>query len=234
MIQDIGPERYHNEYKNAKPKEDSRILCCRKGKLLLRHQGREISFLTYGEVKERFPRLGGECRYLFAIDGIEYFLMPELGKEAFQDLEEERQQEEPVWSGIDFLRKASPREAAFAGVTGFQLAGVVSEQALLSGLRPADAPFGNGADDVLSGLRSAGISQTESRRDRGGDGRRPDSSHQVRGKSLYEVRPHRRLYGNRGNRGGDGAKRSDGRGRPEGEKTSATTRASPGLLRIRF
>ncbi len=123
MIQDIGPERYHNEYKNAKPKEDSRILCCRKGKLLLRHQGREISFLTYGEVKERFPRLGGECRYLFAIDGIEYFLMPELGKEAFQDLEEERQQEEPVWSGIDFLRKASPREAAFAGVTGFQLAG---------------------------------------------------------------------------------------------------------------
>ncbi|HIR12852.1 MAG TPA: NAD(+) diphosphatase [Candidatus Choladousia intestinavium] len=123
MIQDIGAFRYHNEYRHISPKEDSKILSYRNGRILLKNQGDEISFLTLREVKGRFPGLKGEYRYLFSIDNTGYFLQPALAKERFANIQEKHQDGELVWAGIDFLRRACPREEAFAGVTGFQLSG---------------------------------------------------------------------------------------------------------------
>ncbi len=123
MIQDIGASRYHNEYRHVSPEEESKILCYKDGKILVKNRENEISFLSFQEVKKEYPGIKGEYRYAFSIDGTGYFLQPALAKEKFGNIGEEHGEAEPVWAGIDFLRKAGPCEEAFAGVTGFQLWG---------------------------------------------------------------------------------------------------------------
>ncbi len=114
MIQDIGAGRYHNEYRQAVPKRDSCVLCYRKNELLVRIQDEGISFLTYGETVETAPEAAGVYTYLFSIDGRAYFLVPELSAEQFPGTE---------WMPVSGLRRNGPKEAAFAGVTGYQLWG---------------------------------------------------------------------------------------------------------------
>lgn len=120
MIQEIGTGRYHNEYRDAVPEKDSRILSYQGRRLLgrLSEEG-ELSFLTYEEIQACSPELGGRYRYAFAIDGISYFLW-------FAALPKEWCPEDCLpgvqWHPIEIFRTAVPKEAAFAGVTGFQLA----------------------------------------------------------------------------------------------------------------
>lgn len=114
MIQDIGEKRYHNEYRPEPPGPESRVLCYHGHELLLRKHEDRISFLKYEEVAEALPDMCESYMYLFTIDRIAYYLMPELPAELFPGTS---------WEGIKFLRTALPREYAFAGVTGFQLYG---------------------------------------------------------------------------------------------------------------
>lgn len=113
MIQDIGEGRFHNEYKSAKPEAESRVLAYRDRTLLVRKQEDTIAYLTYREFAERCPQRAAQCTYLFSIDEIRYYLVSEIDETEFPGF---------TWESMELMRTARPREAAFAGVTGFQLA----------------------------------------------------------------------------------------------------------------
>lgn len=118
MIQDIGTGRYRNEYKDSRPEPESRILCYREGKLLASCENGMLTFLTYQQLTKRRPDAAGSYTYLFALDDISYFLAPaglfdQDGMDCFPELS---------WQPIGIFRSAYPKEAAFAGVTGYQLA----------------------------------------------------------------------------------------------------------------
>ena len=122
MIQDIGKNRYHNEYFEAQPQNDSRILCYRGREILVRCEDETISYLTYGQVTKRFPQLEGHATYLFSIDTMQYFLFRgQYGDILLQNARQEFP--EFGWEKIDLMRAACPQDAAFAGVTGMQLSG---------------------------------------------------------------------------------------------------------------
>lgn len=116
MIQDIGAGRFHNEYRACTPQPDDRILYYRGRNVLGRYKDGQLTFLTCAEVARQ---LEGTLRYLFSIDGIGYFL-PE--QEAFESDAIKTLPEGVAWQPLELFRTARPREAAFAAVTGFQLA----------------------------------------------------------------------------------------------------------------
>ena len=192
MIQEIGQNRYHNEYKNAPPKPDSIALGYRGRELLMRERDGELSFLRFREAEELLNLLNPErpdarysegdssetnfsgsdapvkqsanvtspdegvlpsAIYLFSIDETEYFWIPELASLSLNLREpspqgatvsdgdaahgdgiskdgRHRKAEtvsvsagaDLVWRSVDSLRADCPRETAFAGVTGYQLA----------------------------------------------------------------------------------------------------------------
>ena len=116
MIQDIGAGRFHNEYRACTPQPDDRILYYRGRNVLGRYKDGQLTFLTCAEVA---GQLEGTLRYLFSIDGIGYFL-PE--QEAFESDAIKTLPEGVDWQPLELFRTARPRKAAFAAVTGFQLA----------------------------------------------------------------------------------------------------------------
>lgn len=115
MIQDIGEGRFHNEYIPVPPKADSRVLVYRGREVLVGGSEEQIVYLTYGEVTARFPELKGQETYLFRIDETAYYLFREQAFDAdlFPGF---------AWHKIEYMRTAAPREEAFAGVTGMQIA----------------------------------------------------------------------------------------------------------------
>ena len=112
MIQDIGKFRYHNEYRKTAPVSDSKVLCYRNRELLLRHQDQQISFPVYEELQRYLAELSDKYTYLFSIDETSYYLFPTPDEKGLPGT---------VWEDIRILRTASPREEAFAGITGHQL-----------------------------------------------------------------------------------------------------------------
>ena len=104
----------------------------------------------------------------FSIDDTGYFLQPALAKERFANIQEKHQAGELVWAGIDFLRRACPREEAFAEKQDFSFqAGIRAEDSVLPAAR--NASFGRREDDVLPCLRPERVPEAESGSDRGRD-----------------------------------------------------------------
>lgn len=116
MIQDIGAGRFHNEYRACHPQPQDRILSYQGRQVLAKYADGQLTFLTYEEV---VGQMEGTFRYLFSIDGTGYFL-PELEEPETGALQE--LPEGAGWQPLELFRTARPREAAFAAVTGFQLA----------------------------------------------------------------------------------------------------------------
>ena len=50
MIQDIGVNRFHNEYCKEKPDPDSIVLCYRGREIFVKCEEDQLIFLTYEEV----------------------------------------------------------------------------------------------------------------------------------------------------------------------------------------
>ncbi|MCD7817540.1 MAG: NAD(+) diphosphatase [Lachnospiraceae bacterium] len=140
MIQDIGKNRFHNEYRpTARPQNDSRILFYRDREIFVKCDENGLSFLTFGEVRHEYPHINGEPTFLFSVDGIDYFLFRDFPADgpansaAMRTEPDDYQVDEwnakglrdtfpgYTWEKIEKLRTVGPREAAFAGVTGMQL-----------------------------------------------------------------------------------------------------------------
>lgn len=110
MIQDIGPHVYKNEYKPQSPAKNSYVMYFEKGKLLAKFHGDLLEFPTFAEMEAGQPDIYEKATYLFAIDGVGFYLVDEL---QYEDGYE--------WIGKESFRYLKPDHLAFAGITAFQL-----------------------------------------------------------------------------------------------------------------
>ena len=88
LIHYIGTLIFHNEYKKQAPEEKSRILCYRNGEALVRElDNGQITFPTYRELQAKGIDEAKtdiyEFTYLFRIDEVAYFLIPEEAANRF-------------------------------------------------------------------------------------------------------------------------------------------------------
>lgn len=112
MIQDIGPHRYDNAFRAKRPVEESRLLYFKQKQVLVRFDGDELEFPTFGDLKEGNEGLYDNAVFLFSIDGEDFFLGGNVGLSL-----------PGGWgmAGTEIFRRAKPKHMAFAGVTGLQL-----------------------------------------------------------------------------------------------------------------
>ncbi|MDO4478466.1 MAG: NAD(+) diphosphatase [Lachnospiraceae bacterium] len=119
MIHEIAPHFLDNQYHGGRtPAGDSPIILFFPPQLLVKDT-EELTFLTYDEIKEH---LAGPCRYLFNIDGTNYF----LGTPAEGCVTGEKDDRICTIAGARLmnwvdLRRANPRYEAFAGMTAMHL-----------------------------------------------------------------------------------------------------------------
>ena len=109
MIQDIGDHTYHVEYRPVPLARDG---------ILLSYRGREVLVKLTGEKSFTYPTYGdydgleaNRFRWLFAEDSQQFYLADEAlpEKDGFS------------YVNINFMRGASPRHLAFAGIVGLSL-----------------------------------------------------------------------------------------------------------------
>ena len=115
MIQDIAPKKFHIEYTEKTPAGAETALVYSHGLTLLKtdEEGR-ISFPKVSDLLDT----GTRFTYLFRIDEEEYYLARIPEEEVCADLLEKGYRFERDW----IFRAAKPKDLAFAGVTGKQLA----------------------------------------------------------------------------------------------------------------
>lgn len=102
MIQDIGPHIYHNEYTPRSPREDDIVFVFRGRDLLMREDDGFLTFPLWQQIREN------DLQYLFSVDDRAFF----LGKEPIEGFS---------FQSLRQLRRCSPRELCFAGMTAWHL-----------------------------------------------------------------------------------------------------------------
>lgn len=112
MIQDINPHQFSNEYIPKPPEETSYVLYFNKDEVLIHTKENEIMFPTFNEFPEIQANGIPDCTYLFSVDEHGFYLVRELDARLPEDFHMEK---------IQIFRKAAPRWAAFAGITGHHL-----------------------------------------------------------------------------------------------------------------
>lgn len=112
MIQDIGKNRYHNEYRPVPPKAGDYILAYRGRQALVKVTGDAFSFPSFALAEKYCPGVYDSYTYLFSIDQTNYYLAPALVPEALEGFSFEE---------LGIFRTLGPQENCFALITGFQL-----------------------------------------------------------------------------------------------------------------
>ena len=112
MIQDIYPHIYHNEYTPHEPTPEDIVLHYKDNTVFVKKEEQNISFLKFSEVVSVYPKAKETFIYLFSIDKVSYYLIPELPEALFSNYHFENNR---------LFRTARPKDLAFAGITGWQL-----------------------------------------------------------------------------------------------------------------
>ncbi len=141
MIQDIAPLRLKNQYKEAEMTAESSVIGFANDKIILRTEGAQITYMTYGELLEVCRKQGKKvprCRFLFSIGDatpaagdadaagdpastedavdaagdVDYFLADFSGLELPAGYEE---------YDMFSIRSMKPKELVFAGATAWHL-----------------------------------------------------------------------------------------------------------------
>lgn len=112
MIQDIAPHTYHNEYHTAEPSDGSPVFICGNRTVLLKIEDSQLVFPLWKEVRASLPDASSRCRFLFSINGIDYFGIIGDAPQPFCGYTYER---------LSFLRTAQPQHLAYAGMVAHQL-----------------------------------------------------------------------------------------------------------------
>lgn len=107
MYQDLGKYTFDNTYRQDKAAAEDRIICVRKGEILLKEEGGAIEFPKW----EEFGAAGKEPTFLFAIDGEKYFLVRDLELPGYR------------YEKMAYLRTVGPKHKVYAGLYGLTLAG---------------------------------------------------------------------------------------------------------------
>ena len=111
MIQDIGPKKFHNEYRETEAEKPDLCLVYKEGKILLKAEGEQISYPSFEELHAA-PSQG---IYAFRIEETRFFLCPEELVRIPADAGGY------TYYPMNFLRQAQPKELAYAGVVGNHL-----------------------------------------------------------------------------------------------------------------
>ena len=85
MIQDIYPHIYHNEYTPHEPNPEDIVLHYKDNTVFVKKEEQNISFLKFSEVVSVYPKAKETFIYLFSIDKVSYYLIPELPEALFSD-----------------------------------------------------------------------------------------------------------------------------------------------------
>lgn len=112
MIQDIAPHILHNEYKHQKPRQDSYLLCYRKGEVLVRKKAEELTFPQFAEFEKYDKNIYDKSVYSFTIDQDTFYLALDLDIEEVPSF---------TWENIRIFRSAKPQHMGFAEILGHQL-----------------------------------------------------------------------------------------------------------------
>lgn len=111
MIQELYPYKLDNQYRNAVPKAGDRIISIRDHRMLIKErEDGTIDFPKIEEVGVRFQE-NGISRYLFSVDGTQFFLFHNLELEGYE------------YRTVGYLRGKAPKYLVYAGMVGWQLAG---------------------------------------------------------------------------------------------------------------
>jgi NAD+ diphosphatase len=111
MIQDIGWNRFHCEYKKKDPNDGSVILCYYKNKILLSNNENKI-LPKYGELKNNRVIQKEMLVYLFSIEETEYYLL---------NADLEYIDEKFTYYNVREVREFTSLEECFTVSTGYQL-----------------------------------------------------------------------------------------------------------------
>lgn len=116
MIQDIAPHQYNNQYNPVPPERDSFLLCYEGQNVLLRKEGKGITYPTFEETEKATGdnKIYTDYTYLFTIDEKRFY----LGHSSVGNKLAETQYS---WENRWIFRSAGPKYLAFAGITGWQL-----------------------------------------------------------------------------------------------------------------
>lgn len=112
MIQDIFPHRYDVTYKNPIPSDRDIMLIFSKDTLLCDDKDGEVKFPSVSEVLSIVPDIKQKARFLFTIDDLNYFDLPDFDIEPFGN-----------WNYIpkEQFREIRPVLSAFVSVTAWQI-----------------------------------------------------------------------------------------------------------------
>lgn len=112
MIQDIAPHRYQVAYRKVKPLPGDVMLIYGPEGILCKTTDEQAEYPLVQEIQEICPKVWEKSRYLFSIDDINYFDLPDVQLETFGP-----------WQYLPTanIRQMRPMWRAFAGITGFQL-----------------------------------------------------------------------------------------------------------------
>ncbi len=125
MIQDIAPSVFHNAYvSEVTPKESDTVFAFGERSVLCRMDSDKVSFPSVGELQAAGLD-AKKCRYLFRIDGRQYFLYQTYSEEVNARLQAKLDAVEAL-SGYNYestriLRKVSPKTECFAAETAYHL-----------------------------------------------------------------------------------------------------------------
>ncbi len=112
MIQDILPHVYDVKYKRAEAKPSDTVLVYREGALLCRVKDGLVSYPTAGELETVCRDVYKKAKFMFVIDGENFFEIQKEEIEPFSDYKYVPKRE---------FRTLSPDYLVFAGVTGFHV-----------------------------------------------------------------------------------------------------------------
>ncbi len=112
MIQDIFPHKYSVGYKAAAPSNEDILLIFSGSNLLCSRDDNGIKFPTVAQIMSVAPNAVEVAQFLFTIDDVSYFHLPDFSIEAFG-----------IWSYLpkDAFREIRPLVKAYAAVTALQI-----------------------------------------------------------------------------------------------------------------
>lgn len=112
MIQDITPHKYENEYRPKPPTEDSYVVYFQGKTVLMERKDGKLLFPTFADLEEANDQLYNSYIYLFAVDGVGYYLMDNISYPKGKNYSMEN---------VEIFRKNQPDYIDFIGITAYQL-----------------------------------------------------------------------------------------------------------------
>ena len=112
MIQDIAPHRYDVTFCVPEVKKNDYMLIYHEDNVLCHMQGAAIAYPFVEDIEEAFPEVYKKAKFLFKIDDVNYFGLPNAEISEFCH-----------WKYLpkEYMRKVEPVWKAFAGITGYQI-----------------------------------------------------------------------------------------------------------------